>query len=79
MGCGAEEATTGEAALAMLLWGMFYVDDAGLVSQLPEKLRKMMAVIVVVCAVFDLAVSEAKTELCVYAPRGCRSPPPYLA
>ena len=42
---------------------MLYVDDAEVVSRSTEQLRKMMGVIVVVCAVFDLAVSEAKTEI----------------
>ena len=36
----------------------------------PEQLRKMMGVIVVVCAAFGLAVSEAKTEImCLRAKR----------
>ena len=38
--------------------------------QLPEQLRKMMGVIVVVYAAFGLTVSEAKTEICVYTRRG---------
>ena len=42
---------------------MIYADDAEVVSQSPEKLRKMMGVIVVVCAAFGLTVSEAKTEI----------------
>ena len=41
---------------------MLYVDHAGVVSQSPEKLRKMMGVIVVACAAFGLTVLEAKTE-----------------
>ena len=49
--------------LVTLLWGMVYADDAGVVSQSPEQLRKMMGVIVVVCAAFGLIVSEAKTEI----------------
>ena len=36
--------------------------NAGVVPQPPEQLRKMMGVIVVVCAAFGLTVSEAKTE-----------------
>ena len=49
---------------------MLYADDAGVVSQSPEQLRKMMGVIVVVCAAFDLIVSEAKTEImCLRAKR----------
>ena len=42
---------------------MFYADDVGVVSQSPKQLRKIMGVIVVVCAAFGLAVSEAKTEI----------------
>ena len=42
-----------------LLWGMLHADDTGVVSQSPEQLRKMMGVIVVVCATFSLTVSEA--------------------
>ena len=49
---------------------MLYADDAGVVSQSREQLRKMMGVIVVVCAAFGLAVSEAKTEImCLRAKR----------
>ena len=39
---GRGEATAGETVLATPLWGMLYADDAGVVSQSPEKLRKMM-------------------------------------
>ena len=42
---------------------MLYDDDAGVVLQSPEQLRKMMGVIVVVCAAFGLTASEAKTEI----------------
>ena len=42
---------------------MLYADDARVVSQSPEQPRNMMGVIVVVCAVFGLTVSEAKTEI----------------
>ena len=42
---------------------MLYADDVGVVSQSPEQPRKMMGVIVVVCAAFGLTVSEAKTEI----------------
>ena len=42
---------------------MLYADDAGVVLQLlPEQLRKMIGVIVVVCAAFRLTVSEAKSK-----------------
>ena len=42
---------------------MLYADDGGVVSQSPEQLRKMMVVIVTVCAAFGLTVSEAKSEI----------------
>ena len=54
----------------MPLWGMLYAGDAGVVSQSPEQLRKMMGVIAVVCAAFGLAVLEAKAEImCLRAKR----------
>ena len=59
---GGEGATAGEPALATSLWDMLYADDAGVILQSSKKLRKMMGVIVVVCAAFGLAVSEAETE-----------------
>ena len=62
MGGGWGEATAGEPVLATLLWGMLYADNAGIVSQPPEKLCTMMRVIVVVCVAFGLTISEAKTE-----------------
>ena len=67
---GRGEATVGESALGTPLWGMLYADDAGVVSQLPEQLRKMMGVIVVVCAAFDLTVSEANTEIMCLRAKG---------
>ena len=45
-------ATVGESALATPLSGILYADDAGIVSQSPEQLRKMMGVIVVVGGVW---------------------------
>ena len=60
---GRADATARESALATPLWGMFYADDAGVVSQSPEQLRKIMVVIVVVCAAFGLIISEAKTKI----------------
>ena len=41
-GRGRGEATTGEPALATSLWGMLYADDAGVVSQSPEQLQRIM-------------------------------------
>ena len=58
----------------MPLWGMLYSDNAGVVSQSPEQLRKMMRVIVVVCAVFGLTVSEAKTEIMCLHGKGMPDP-----
>ena len=49
---------------------MFYADGAGVVSQSPEQLRKMMRVIVVVCAAFGFTVSEAKTEIMYLRAKG---------
>ena len=49
---------------------MLYADDAGVVSQSPEQLRKMMGVIVIVCAAFGLTVPEAKTEIMCLRPKG---------
>ena len=57
-GSNCRRVSPGDAAL-----GMLYADDAGVVSRSSEQLRKMMEVIVVVCAAFGLTVSEAKTEI----------------
>ena len=67
---GRREATAGESVLATTLWGMLYADDVGVVSQSPEQLRKMMGLIVVVCAAFGLTVSEAKTEIMCLRAKG---------
>ena len=67
---GRGEATAGESVLATLLWGMLYADDAGVVSRSPEQPRKMMGVIVVVCAAFGITVSEAKTEIMYLRAKG---------
>ena len=67
---GRGEATAGESVLATPLRGMLYADDAGVVSQSPEQLRKMMGVIVAVCAAFGLTVSEAKTEIMCLRAKG---------
>ena len=67
---GRGEATAGESVLATPLWGMLYADDAGVVSRSPEQLRKMVGVIVVVCAAFGLTVSEAKTEIMCLRAKG---------
>ena len=50
---------------------MLYADDAGIVSQSPKQLRKMMGVNVVVCAAFGLTVSGAKnTEIVCLRAKG---------
>ena len=67
---GRGEATAGESVLATPLWGMLYADDAGVVSRSPEQPRKMMEVIVVVCAAFGLTISEAKTEIMCLRAKG---------
>ena len=69
-GRGGGGGTIGASVLATPLWGMLYADDAGVVSQSPEQLRKMMEVIVVVCAAFGLTVSEAKTEIMYLRAKG---------
>ena len=67
---GRGEATAGESVLATPLWGMLYADDARVILRTPEQLRKMMGVIVVVCATFGLTVSEAKAEIMCLGAKG---------
>ena len=55
-------------------WGMLYVDDAEVVSQSPEQLRKMTGVIVIVCAASGLIVSEAKTKIMCSRAKGMPEP-----
>ena len=58
--------TAGEPALATSFWGVLYADNAGVVLQSTEQLKKMMGVIMVVCMASGLTVLEAKTEnLCI--------------
>ena len=64
------EATAGEPALANSFWGMLYADDAGVISESPEQLRKIMGTIVVMCAAFGLIESQAKTEIMRLRTRG---------
>ena len=71
---GRGEATTRELVLATPLWDMLYADDAGVVSRSLEQLRKMMGLIVVVCAAFGLTVSEAKTEIMRLRAKGMPEP-----
>ena len=49
---------------------MLNADDAGVVSRSTEQLKKMMEVIVVVCAAFGLTVSEAKSEIMCLRAKG---------
>ena len=67
---GRVEATVGESVLATSLWGTLYADDAGVVSQSPEQLRKMTGVVVVVCAALDLTISEGETEIVCLRTKG---------
>ena len=67
---GRGEAAAGESVLMAPLYGMLYADDAGVVSQSPEKPRKMMGGIMVVCAAFGLTLSEAKTEIMCLRAKG---------
>ena len=67
---GRGEATAGESVLATPLWDILYADNAGVVAQSPEQPRKMMEVIVVVCAAFGLTVSDAKTEIVCLRAKG---------
>ena len=71
---GRGDATAGESILATLLWGMLYADDAGVVSQSPEQLKKTMGVIVVVWVAFGLTVSEAKTGMVCLRAKGMPEP-----
>ena len=64
------EAAAEESVLTTPLWGMLYADDAGVVSRSLEQLRKMMGVVVVLCAAFGLTVSEAKTEIMCLRAKG---------
>ena len=54
------EATAGEPVLATPLWGMLYSDEVGIISQSLEQPRKMIGVVVVVCAAFGLTIPETK-------------------
>ena len=66
-----------------VVWGMFYADDAGVVSRSQEGLTKMMTTIVEVFGEFGLTVSEKKTETLLMRapekqPKKGGSPPPPL-
>ena len=67
---GRGDATAGESVLATPLWGMPYADGAEVVSQSLEQPRKIMGVIVVVCAAFGLTVLEAKPEIMCLRAKG---------
>ena len=67
---GRGEATAGESVLVTPVSGMLNADDDGVVSQSSEQLKKVMGVIVVVCAAFGLTVSEAKTEIMCLRTKG---------
>ena len=65
-------ATVGESVLATPLWGMLYVDDAGVVSQSPEQPRKMMGVNGLCARRLASPFQRPRLRSCVYARRGCR-------
>ena len=68
---GRGEATAGEPVLATPLWDILDADDAGVVSQSPEHLGKVIGVIVVVCVAFGLTVSVANnTEIICLRTKG---------
>ena len=50
--------------------GMLYAEDDEVVSQSPKQLRKMMGMIVLVCATFGLTVSETKDEIMCLRAKG---------
>ena len=49
--------------MATPVWDMPYADGPGVASQSPEQLRKMMGVVVVVCAALGFAVPEVEAEI----------------
>ena len=67
---GRGEATAVDSVLATPLWGMLHADNTGVASQSTEELRKMLEVIVVVCAAFGLTVLEAKSEIMCLRKKG---------
>ena len=67
---GRGEGTAGESVMATPLCGMLYADDARVASQSPEQPRKMMGVIVVVCASFGLTASETRSEIMCLRAKG---------
>lgn len=70
----------GDPDPATSLRDMLYVDNARVVSQWPEKFRKIMAVIVIACTAFGLTAAKAKAESTYLQKRddGCRMPPLHL-
>ena len=66
--------------LRRAVWGMLYADDACIVSRSPQRLAKMMKVIVEVCRAFASTVSAKKTEtMCMPPPRTPRTMVPIEA
>ena len=73
-------ATAGKPALATPLWDMLNADDAGVVSQPPEQLREDDGRDHGrVRGVWPSRIGGQRLRSCVYARRGCRKPPLYLA
>ena len=70
-GAGGQGGTTAaEPALVTPLWGVLYADGAGVISQIPKQLTKMMRLTVIVCTAFVLNASEAKTEIMCLCAKG---------
>ena len=56
------------------VWGMLYTDNAYIISRSPQRLAKMMEVIVEVCRAFALTVPAKKTEtMCIPPPHTPRT------
>ena len=74
-----EEATVGESVLTTPFWSMLYADDAGVISQLSEQLKKMMGVSLSCAQRLASPYRRPRLRSGLYARRGCRSPSPHSA
>ena len=55
----------------LILWGMLYVDDVGIISLSSKELEGILTVVVTACATFWFTASEAKREImCLQTKRG---------
>lgn len=60
---GYPEARTPTERVRRAVWGKPYTSDARIVSTSPSTFARVMAVMVVVCQDFGLAISENKTKV----------------